>query len=128
MVLKFNFKPYIAIFLVCWFLLVFAYSQIASAQEATPTPIPTLQSTPGATGEPIDTPKSTDEPNNSVGRSNNPDRHCNTNPNLRLGHEWIHQFNPRRCPGSGDHHASFSAHPNPNLRRWILCRLVRSHT
>ena len=60
--LKFNYKPYLVILLISWFLLVSAYFQIASAQDVTPTPIPTLQSTPGAT----------DEPNNSISNPTTP--------------------------------------------------------
>ena len=79
--LKFNHKPYIAISLVCRFMLVFAYSQVASAQDVTPIPIPTRQSTLGGTSEPIGTP--TEQFNC---RSKDPDRHFFTNPNLR---QWI---------------------------------------
>ena len=38
----------------------------ASAQDVTPTPIPTRQSTPGPTSEPIGTPSSSDESNNPI--------------------------------------------------------------
>ncbi len=54
--LKFNYKPFIAILLISVFMLGFAYRQVASAQDATPSPIPTRQST-------LDV---TDEPNNSI--------------------------------------------------------------
>ena len=56
-----KFKSFIAIFLISWFTLLIGYHQIANAQDVTPTPIPTLQSTPGATSEPINTPKPTDQ-------------------------------------------------------------------
>jgi MscS family membrane protein len=59
--LKFNYKPYLVILLFSWLMLVCGYYQDAHAQEVTATPIPTLQSTPGPTSEPIDTPKPTDQ-------------------------------------------------------------------
>jgi small-conductance mechanosensitive channel len=60
--LKFNNKPYMVILLISWFMLVCGYSQVASAQGVTPTPIPTLQITLDATRE----------PNNSVGDPTTP--------------------------------------------------------
>jgi small-conductance mechanosensitive channel len=64
--LKFNYKPYLAILLISWFMLVCGYYQDAHAQDVTPTPIPTRQSTPGPTSEPIGTSSSSDESNDPI--------------------------------------------------------------
>ncbi|MCJ7659386.1 MAG: hypothetical protein MUO67_09575 [Anaerolineales bacterium] len=70
--LKFKYKPHVAVLLLSWFMLVCGYSQVANAQDATPTPIPPRQSTPGLTSEPIETSRSTDEQNNSIGNATIP--------------------------------------------------------
>jgi MscS family membrane protein len=64
--LKFNYKPYLAILLISWLMLVCGSYQDAHAQDVTATPVPTLESTPGPTSEPIGTSSSSDESNGPI--------------------------------------------------------------
>ncbi len=82
--LKFNYKPYMAILLISWFMLVCGYSQVASAQEATQTPVPTLQSTPGVT----------DEPNDSVGDPTTPTATITPTPTSDPGTSGLSNLTP----------------------------------